>query len=51
MAVIDSGSSTAGKANVSATYELQVVTPQSPDNAGVVVVYNENDDGTFRSNE
>lgn len=47
MAVIDSGSSTAGKANVSATYELQVVTPQSPDNAGVVVVYNENDDGTF----
>jgi hypothetical protein len=47
MAVIDTGSSTAGKANVSATYELQVVTPQSPDNAGVVVVYNENDDGTF----
>jgi len=46
MAVIDTGSSTAGKANVSANYELQVVTPQSPDNAGVVVVYNENDDGT-----
>jgi hypothetical protein len=47
MAVIDTGSSTAGKANVSANYELQVVTPQSADNAGVVVVYNENDDGTF----
>ena len=47
MAVIDSGSSTAGKANVSATYDLQVVTPQDPANAGVVVVYNENDDGTF----
>jgi hypothetical protein len=47
MAVIDTGSSTAGKANVSATFDLQVVTPQVPDNAGVVVVYNENDDGTF----
>ena len=46
MAVIDSGSNTAGKANVSANYELAVVTPQSPDNAGVVVIYNENDDGT-----
>lgn len=46
MAVIDSGTSTAGKANVSATFDLQVVTPQDPANAGVVLVYSENDDGT-----
>lgn len=47
MAVIDSGSNTAGKANVSTNYELEVVTPQDVDKAGVVIVYNENDDGSY----
>lgn len=47
MANIDGGSSTANRPNVSATFDLQVVTPQNPANAGVVVTYSENDDGTF----
>jgi len=46
MAVVDGGSSTANRPNVSSTFDLQVVTPQDPANAGVVVVYSENDDGT-----
>ena len=36
MAVIDGGSNTAGKANVDATYNLQVVTPGRT-SAGVAV--------------
>ena len=46
MAVIDGGSGTANRPNVSTTFDLQVVTPQNPANSGVVVVYSENDDGT-----
>ena len=55
MAVIDGGSSTAGKANVDASYNLQVVTPGrtaagvavggGEDNAGAVAFFSENDPG------
>lgn len=40
------GNTSGNVAEVTAQNEMKVVTPQSPDNAGVVVVYNENDDGT-----
>lgn len=55
MAVIDGGSSSAGKANVDANYNLQVVTPGrtaagvlvggGEDAAGAVAVFTENDPG------
>lgn len=55
MAVIDGGSSTAGKANVDATHNLQVVTPGRTSagvavgggeaNAGAVAFFSENDPG------
>lgn len=55
MAVLDTGSSTAGKANVDASYNLQVNTPGhtaagverggGPENAGVAVCFAENDPG------
>jgi|GEM_PF-1798977 len=46
MAVIDSGSSSAGKANVDANFNLNVVTPATPPTAGFVAVAGKNDDGT-----
>lgn len=41
------GNTSGNVAEVTATNEIKVVTPQSSDSAGVVVVYNENDDGTY----
>lgn len=46
MAVIEGGSSAAGKANVSTTYELQVVTPTVEAQAGFVTLSSEVDAGT-----
>ena len=48
MAVIDSGSSTAGKANVNSTYDLQVALPDAttPSRVGGVRLFSENDTGT-----
>lgn len=46
MAVIDTGSSTAGKANVTSTYDLQVRTPTVEENAGFATMSSEIDDGT-----
>jgi hypothetical protein len=46
MAVIDTGSSTAGKANVDANYNLTVVTPTAPENTGSMLVYQVDDPGT-----
>jgi len=56
MAVIDTGTSTAGKANVDATFNLQVNTPGvdavgvsrggGSANAGAVAIFSENDAGT-----
>lgn len=43
---IKGGNSSAGLANVSDTYELQVVTPQTQENAGFVQLSSEVDDGT-----
>jgi hypothetical protein len=43
---IKSGNNSAGLANVSSTYELQVTTPQNQDNAGFVQLSSEVDDGT-----
>lgn len=49
MAVIDTGGSTAGKANVNATYDLQVALPDAatPSRVGAVRAFSENDDGTL----
>lgn len=57
MAVIDGGSSQAGKANVDSQYNLQVVTPGNASdgtsrgggsaNAGAVAFFSENDPGTY----
>lgn len=49
MAVIDTGSDTAGKANVNATYDLQVALPTAatPSRVGGVRLFSENDDGTL----
>jgi hypothetical protein len=49
MAVIDSGSSSTGKANVSSTFELQVVTPKTLAQAGFAALAGINDDGTLVS--
>lgn len=46
MAVIEGGSSTTGKANVSSTYELQVATPIVEGQAGFVTLSSEVDAGT-----
>lgn len=48
MAVIDTGSNTAGKANVTANYDLQVALPDAttPARVGAVRLMCENDDGT-----
>jgi hypothetical protein len=46
MAVIEGGSSAAGKANVSTTFELQVVTPTVEAQAGFVTLSSEVDAGT-----
>ena len=43
---IKGGNNSAGLANVSATYELQVVTPQTEENAGFVQLSSQIDDGT-----
>ena len=48
MAQIDTGSSTAGKANVDADFQLAVATNADPAKAGASVIFVENDDGTFR---
>ncbi len=47
MAVIDTGGSTAGKANVNATYDLQVALPDAatPSRVGAVRLFSENDSG------
>lgn len=47
MAVIDTGSNTAGKANVNATYDLQVALPDAatPSRVGAVRLFSENDPG------
>lgn len=49
MAVIDGGSSTAGKANVNATFDLQVALPDAttPARVGGVRLFSENDDGAI----
>lgn len=48
MAVIDSGNSAAGKANVTANYDLQVALPDATDAArvGGIRIFSENDTGT-----
>lgn len=46
MAVIDSGASVAGKANVDANYNLQVRTPKTLSQAGFVSLSGTDDDGT-----
>ena len=45
MAVIDGGSSTAGKANVDADYQLAVATNADPTKAGAARIFSENDPG------
>lgn len=45
MAQISTGSSTAGKANVDANYNLNVVTPQTEDQAGFALIASEVDSG------
>ena len=47
MAIIDSGSNTAGKANVDAGYNLNVTLPIIDANTGKVRIMSENDDGTL----
>lgn len=49
MAVIDTGSDTAGKANVNSTFDLQVALPDAttPTRVGAVRLMTENDDGTI----
>lgn len=46
MALIDTGGSTAGKANVDANFNLQVRTPTTPEQAGVTGIIAINDAGT-----
>lgn len=46
MAVIDTGSSTAGKANVDSNYQLNVTTNTDPEKAGAIRMFSENDAGT-----
>lgn len=50
MAIIDSGNSTASKANVTATYDVQVRTPQVQEDAGFAQMSSECDDGTVLTN-
>jgi hypothetical protein len=50
MAVIDTGSSTAGKANVTTTYDLQVRTPTTEENAGFAQLSTECDSGAVLVN-
>lgn len=45
MALIDGGSSTAGRANVNANFQLEVHTPTTPIQAGFVCIASENDAG------
>lgn len=49
MAVIDTGSNTAGKANVNSTYDLQVALPDAatPSRVGGVRLFSENDTGAI----
>lgn len=47
MAVIDSGSSTAGKANVDANFNVAVVTPQASDDTGYIRLAGTADDGSI----
>lgn len=47
MAVLDTGSSTAGKANVDSNYQLLVATNSDPAKAGAVRMFSENDPGTI----
>jgi hypothetical protein len=49
MAVIDTGSSTAGKANVNSTYDLQVALPDAttPSRVGGLRIFSENDAGAI----
>lgn len=51
MAVIDSGNSAAGKANVTSNYDLQVALPDAttPARVGGVRIFSENDTGTAMS--
>ena len=46
MAVIDSGSNSAGKANFDAGYNLNVALPNTPAYMGGVRMFSENDPGT-----
>ena len=46
MAILDSGSSTAGKANVDANYQLAVATNTDPLKAGAMRMFSESDPGT-----
>lgn len=46
MAVIQTGSNTAGVANVDTAYNLQVALPNTPANVGGVRLFSENDPGT-----
>ena len=46
MAIIDSGSSAAGKANVDANYQLAVATNTDPLKAGAMRMFSESDDGS-----
>lgn len=46
MAVIDGGTSSAGKANVDANFNLAVVTPQNADDAGYARLAGTNDEGS-----
>ena len=46
MAILDGGSSTAGKANVDANYQLAVATNTDPIKAGSTRMFSENDAGT-----
>ena len=47
---IKGGNNSAGLANVSSTYELNVVTPQTEENAGFVQISTESDSGTVLVN-
>lgn len=53
MAVIDSGNSAAGKANVTSNYDLQVALPDAttPARVGGIRIFSENDTGTAMSAE
>jgi hypothetical protein len=47
MAIIDTGSSTAGKADVDTDFQLLVRTNTDPTKAGASIMFAENDDGTY----